>query len=122
MQKVILWKKTVINRYKISFSIVILYDKILQGKKIIILRSLLFFSKGISQVYEVGNYIDNLSGNICYNGKGEWSYKSKRNNNGDTLMKVIVNGKEIDSDSYAPDMNQFHVINHFIGGEMRAEW
>ena len=42
--------------------------------RIFFLYSLLF-AKALSQVYTVGDYVNDFSGDICHNGDGLWSYE-----------------------------------------------
>ena len=39
------------------------------------LSILFLFSFSFSQTYTVGSYVDDLSGDICHNGDGIWSYE-----------------------------------------------
>ena len=42
-------------------------------KKIILI--LITISLGYGQQYTVGDYVDDFSGDICFNGEGTWSYE-----------------------------------------------
>ena len=42
-------------------------------KKIILI--LITISLGYGQQYTVGDYVDDFSGDICFNGDGIWSYE-----------------------------------------------
>jgi|TARA_B110000967_G_C18638341_1_gene437190 hypothetical protein len=47
----------------------------------LLLYVLLFINFTFSQVYQNGEYVNNLFGNICGNGGSEWSLSTKELNN-----------------------------------------